>query len=219
MEQPVPPPDRPPRRHLRVKLVTQVESHHGGHPSLGRMENISIGGALILSRETLEAGSEVVVRFNLPGGRPIEARSKIARAVPGTQMGIQFLELKEEDRKAIAHLIDEVKPYRRRSARLPRQLGVVVRWHDLEGKDHQEPGETRLLSRHGGMVLLLTGLKPGTDIVVHWPERQRDARARVVFRALGGPGGRAEVAFEFLDPGDFWELEFPEDETRWDEPY
>lgn len=210
---------RPPRRHLRVKLVTQVESHRGGRTGLGRMENISLGGALILSPETFETGSEVVVRFTLPGGRPIEARSKVAREVPGTQMGLRFEELKPEDRKAIAQFVEEVKPYRRRSARLPRRVVVEVGWRDLEGNDHRESAETRLLSLHGGMVLTLTGLKPGTDIVVLRPEQQREARARVVFRALGGPGGRAEVAFEFLEPGNFWDIEFPQDETRWDEPY
>lgn len=219
MEVSFPSTQRPPRRHLRVKLVTQVESQLAGHVSLGRMENISIGGALVLSPETFPVGSQVVVRFNLPGAHSIEVPCRVAREVPGAQMGLQFEALKPDDRKLITQFVDEVKPYRRRSARLPRRVLVEIRWRDLEGGDHQEPAETRLLSLHGGMVLIFTGLKPGTDIVVSRPEKQRETRARVVFRALGGPGGRAEVAFEFLEPGNFWEVHFPDDEARWDEPY
>ncbi len=219
MESASSPSQRPPRKHLRVPLITQVECQASGRTGLGRMQNVSIGGALILTHESFEPGTELIVRFNLPGGRPLEVRSKVVRDLPGAQMGLRFQELEPEDRKAIAQFIDEVKPYRRRSARVPRHLVVEVGWRDLDGGDHREQAETRLVSLYGGLVLTLTGLKPGTDIVVFWPDRQREARARVVFRALGGPGGRAEVAFEFLEPGNFWEVEFPEDETRWDEPY
>jgi hypothetical protein len=39
--------------------------------------------------------------------------------------------------------------------------------------------------------------------------KNRGAAATVVFRQLGGTGGLIEVGFEFSDPANFWDIEFP----------
>lgn len=215
MEPSAPPPWRNPRKHPRVNLVTQVESLAEGRISLGRVENISVGGMLVLTRETFEAGSEVVVRFNLPDGGHVEAAARVMHTKPGAQMGIQFLNLTEEDRRAIAGFVQEVKPYNRRSVRLVRRISLFLRWQDSEGNQREEVVETRLWSRYGGMVLAEIPLKPGTDVVLAWPDG-KEARARVVFRSQGGPDGLAEISFEFLDAGNFWGIEFPPDPKLWE---
>ncbi len=91
-----------PRRHPRVRLVTQVEA-----TSLGRTENISEGGMLVVTRDTFEPGTEVKFRFSLPGGRSIEGYGKVIHSKSKTQMGIEFGDLKQEDRKAIATFVRE----------------------------------------------------------------------------------------------------------------
>lgn len=204
-------PWRTPRKHPRVRLVTQVESRTSGQVSLGRVENISIGGMLILTKETFEPGTDVLVRFNLPSGPHIETQGRIQHAKPGSQMGVHFLDLKEKDLQIITSFVQEVKPYDRRSARLPRRTRLVLRWDDSEGKPQQEAVETRLWSRHGGMVRAENPLKPGTEIVVEWPEKKKQTRARVVNLWLTSSDEQAHVAFEFLEPDNFWEMDFPPD--------
>lgn len=210
------PPWRNPRKHPRVNLVTQVESLAEGRISLGRVENISVGGMLVLTRDTFEAGSEVVVRFNLPGGGHVEAAARVMHTKPGAQMGIQFLNLTEEDRRAIAGFVQEVKPYNRRSVRLVRRISLFLRWQDSEGNQREEVVETCLWSRNGGALLAEASLKPGTDITLAWPEKGKEARARVVYRRLGGEEGLAELGFEFLEAGNFWGIEFPPDPKLWE---
>jgi len=209
------PPRRNPRKHPRVKLVTQVESRALQHISLGRVENISVGGMLVLTRDTFEAGSEVVVRFNLPGGAHVEAVARVMHTKPGEKMGVQIVDLPDEARRAIAAFVQEVKPYSRRSVRLVRRISLFLRWQDSEGSQREESVETRLWSRYGGTLLAETPLKPGTDIVLVWPDG-KEARARIVYRRLGGEEGLAELGFEFLEAGNFWGIEFPPDPKLWE---
>ena len=91
---------RVPRRHPRVRLVTQVEA-----TSLGRTENISESGMLVVTRDTFEPGTEVRFRFSLPGGRSIEGFGKVVHSKSKAQMGIEFAELTESDRHAIAEFV------------------------------------------------------------------------------------------------------------------
>jgi len=216
MDSSAPLPWRNPRKHPRVRLVTQVESHTSHQVSLGRVENVSIGGMLILSRETFERGTEVTVRFNLPDGKHVEAQARIAHTKPGEQMGVQFVDISDEARRSIAGFVQEVKPYTRRSVRLARRVSLVVYWKDFDGEEHIEAVETRMLSQHGGMLLAHTPFKPGTDILIQYPEKNKEARARVVHRTLGATGDLAQVGFEFREAGNFWEVEFPPDPNLWE---
>ena len=215
MEPSAPPPWRNPRKHPRVTLVTQVESRAGGQVCLGRVENISVGGMLVLTRDTFKAGSEVVVRFNLSGGAHVEAAARVMHTKPGEQMGIQFVDLPDEARRAIAAYVQEVKPYNRRSVRLVRRISLFLHWQDSEGNQREDVVETRLWSRYGGMLLAEIPLKPGTDVVLAWPDG-KEVRARIVYRRLGGEEGLAELGFEFLEPGNFWGIEFPPDPKLWE---
>lgn len=98
------------RRSPRVRLMTQVETLGPGASSLGRIQDISVGGLLTVSRDTFEPNSEVTVRFNLPPvppGLSIEAQGVVAHVLPGVKMGIQFLLLKDDDRKAIDEFVQE----------------------------------------------------------------------------------------------------------------
>ena len=105
--QATPPPEkrRIPRKHPRVRLLTQVESQTSGATSIGRTENISQGGLLVYSRETFDASTKVIVRFNLSPGHLIEAPGVVMHSLPQVSMGIKFLQLKDNDRKAIEEFI------------------------------------------------------------------------------------------------------------------
>ncbi len=105
--QATPPPEkrRIPRKHPRVRLLTQVESQTSGASSLGRTKNISQGGLLVYSRETFDASTKVIVRFNLSPGHLIEAPGVVMHSLPQVSMGIKFLQLKDDDRKAIEEFV------------------------------------------------------------------------------------------------------------------
>jgi len=93
---------RMPRKHPRVPLVTQVEAS-----SIGRTENISMGGMLVVTYETFEPETEVTFRFNLPSGHTIQGRGLVVHSQPKLRMGIQFLDLKEDDLKAIEEFVQQ----------------------------------------------------------------------------------------------------------------
>ena len=96
------------RKNQRAPLLVQVEIKATQEFSIGRGENISEGGLLVLSHSTLELKKEVITRFNLPPippGHHIECVGVVARIQSGTHMAIEFQHLKEEDRKAIAEFV------------------------------------------------------------------------------------------------------------------
>jgi hypothetical protein len=164
----------------------------------------------------LETDSQVQVRFDLPGGRRLDVQGEVVHSTPGVRMGIKFLDLSPDDQKAIAEYTERVKPYKRRSTRLARHFQVSLRWQDWDGNWQEEPAETVLVSRHGGIVNTCAKLKPGQNTIVFWPEAGRNTEARVVFRQLRGPQGLSELAFEFLGGENFWGIEFPPHSPLWD---
>ena len=98
------------RKSQRVLLVIQVESIATGARSIGRTEDISTGGLRMLTRDTFEPKTTVTIRFNLPPvppGRPVECQGMVVRVQPGAHMAVEFLRLREEDRKAIAEYIEQ----------------------------------------------------------------------------------------------------------------
>ncbi len=103
------------------------------------------------------------------------------------------------------------KPYRRRSARIPRRLKVLLRWRDLAGNPKEEPAETLNLSRHGCMVACRSPHRLGEEVSINWPEAKREARARIVWREMGGPDVPVRLGLEFADVEEFWGIEFPAD--------
>jgi hypothetical protein len=204
------------RRYPRIALAARVENLARGKSLTGRTLDLSLGGILVLSRETLEPNSEVRVRFDLPSGYRLDVQGEVVHSRPGARMGIKFLALNPDDEKAIAEYTERVKPYKRRSARLSRRFKVTLRWQDWDGNWHEEPAETELVTLHGGMVITSAKLKPGEDAIVSWPEAGREAEARVVFRELRGAHGFSELGFEFLSDENFWGIEFPAYSPLWD---
>ena len=97
------------RRSRRVRLLTQVESKTACDvTSLGHSEDISKGGMLVATSETIEPKTEVIVRFHLPAPPRvtfIETLGEVVRVRPAKFMGIRFLDLKFCDRKAIDEFV------------------------------------------------------------------------------------------------------------------
>ena len=89
------------RQDRRVRLTTRVESRATGMTSVGRVDDISVGGLLVIAHDTFESGTEVVVQFDLPSGHAVEAQGVVVHVLRGERMGIQFHAMKHADVEAI----------------------------------------------------------------------------------------------------------------------
>lgn len=211
-------PRRAPRRQPRVPLAAHAENVSSGLKASGSVGNISEGGMLMLTRHPFEVGDRLKISFHLPAGQPLAITGIVRHHQPGIQMGIQFVDLNDAHRKAIAEYVKEIKPYARRSARVERRLKVILRWRDLQGNAFEEEAETLVLSKHGGLLVCPARFKAGQDADLWWPEHKKGARIRIVFRRLGRFGNLTEVAFEFVEADDFWDIAFPSDPQLWKPP-
>jgi len=213
------------RRAPRVPILTQVEAQGDVSTALGHARDISLGGMLIETHETLREGATVIVRFFLPPDRkPIQAAGKVVRVEDNKAMGIAFLGLRPTDQEKVMSYIKEAHPsspgllpeelagvklQQRRSARILRRLPLVLSWQDDEGRPQQEAGETQLLSRHGATVLTFTEFEPGHLLRITVPDSGKQGVARVVWADAIKLGGRVQVGLEILGIDDFWGIEFP----------
>ena len=72
--------DIPPRRSYRVVLNIAVVGLHDNRPVMCNSENVSAGGMLIRTTESLPPGSRISCSFYLPDGRRVNTEGVIARA-------------------------------------------------------------------------------------------------------------------------------------------
>jgi hypothetical protein len=196
------------RRHPRVSLDIPVELRRGEKNVIARSANLSIGGILIRAPQVFPVGTEIGVRFNLPDGHSITSRAKVIYVRADANMGLEFLHLSSEDYQILSNFTAKMVTYVRRGGRIAQRYLLLVRGSVTEHMEEQV-AETVLLSRHGGLFVCRAAFKIGEQIDIWWREKSRGAAATVVFRQLGGPGGLIEVGFEFKDPANFWELDFP----------
>jgi uncharacterized protein (TIGR02266 family) len=101
-------PDVERRGGLRLKVGLSIEYQSVGLWQEAATFNLSSWGVFIRTSVPFEPGENVILRFQLPDhGQPIRAMGRVAwsNADPakwgGTGMGIQFLDLRMEDREAI----------------------------------------------------------------------------------------------------------------------
>jgi Tfp pilus assembly protein PilZ len=73
------------------------------------MANISAGGLFINTEEPIRAGTRMVVRFELPNKHRVIAVSRVCYARKGRGLGVEFLNLDEEDRDEILAFIGALK--------------------------------------------------------------------------------------------------------------
>lgn len=90
------------RRYTRLPLRTVVTCRVGKHQFKSNSLNISEAGMLLEGTGGIDQGQEVELRFSLPRGpEQLNPRSRVVRKEPRDRMGVQFLELKPEDLKAL----------------------------------------------------------------------------------------------------------------------
>ncbi len=216
------------RRSARAPILTQVEAQGEKLTALGRAKNISVGGLLIETPDTLPESAAVIVRFFLPQeAQPIEAAGRVSRTEPGRSMVIAFLGLpRAQEEKILAYIrklqqtpLAEI-PFAagqplsilRRSVRVPKRLAVILSWKEEGGRSRQEAAETADISRHGALLHSFSEFQRGQLLRLAALETGRETASRVVRVAAVPVPGRLGVAVEFLGEENFWGMEFPSDE-------
>jgi PilZ domain-containing protein len=97
----------------------------------------------------------------------------------------------------------------RRSGRIPKEIPIVLIGSDLQGKIFSEPTKTVLLSLHGAGIISKHKLSPEQEMILRWPERNKEAEIRVVGQ-VGADSGSYTYGVAFSDAIlNFWEMEFP----------
>jgi len=97
----------------------------------------------------------------------------------------------------------------RRSGRISKEVPILLIGTDLDGDVFSEPTHTVLLSLHGAGIVSKHKLSPEQELVLRWPERDREVEIRVVGQ-IGVGSGRFTYGVAFLDsPENFWEATYP----------
>ncbi len=203
------------RRFPRVPLTAPVEIHSRhtqGTPIIGNIENLSLGGMLASCRESLDHSTEVAMLFSLPNGHAVRAFGRIAYVVPGRKYGIQFTDLDGASRVQLEQFTQQMLGYNRRSGRIPYRVHVRLRLSEQAGSE--EPAMTVLASRNGGLLVCRSRYEKGQEFYLLWPERETEAKARVVFEQVWQEDQLVELGFEFVDREDFWDLDFPDEFSK-----
>jgi c-di-GMP-binding flagellar brake protein YcgR len=96
------------RQHRRVKLITQLRCEASGREEVFVTRDISVGGMFVTTRNPFPQDEELAVSFRLHASAPlVSCRGKVMYALPGSGMGIMFLDLSEEHRQAVQKFVDE----------------------------------------------------------------------------------------------------------------
>jgi len=89
------------RQHPRVPLATQIYSEQS--MSLAFSRDVTQGGMFVETKQPMPVGSRLTLRFHLDDQGPIVvATAEVRYVLPQLGMGLQFVEMKPEDRKRIA---------------------------------------------------------------------------------------------------------------------
>jgi len=97
----------------------------------------------------------------------------------------------------------------RSSGRIPKQIPILLIGSDLDGRVFSEHTSTVLLSLHGAGILSRHKLSPEQELVLRWPEKNRETEIRVVGH-LGEQSGQHTYGVAFFDENlNFWEIDFP----------
>jgi len=111
-----------------------------------------------------------------------------------------------------ARLIDilargkELARHLRRSERKPVAIPVVLR-SDTPGRAWEETTETQMVSLHGAKLQLQHTVRSRETLVVIRRDTLQEARAQVAWRR-NAANGRCDVGIEFLNGGNFWQMEW-----------
>ena|SRR4249920_1926158 len=99
-------PDLEKRGAKRISFRSEVECTGTGNSPLNpRISDLSATGAFLDSLNEVPAGTRLSLKFPLPTGMVVGVTAEVVHSMPHFGMGVRFLDLGEEERRAIEALI------------------------------------------------------------------------------------------------------------------
>ncbi|OGF63837.1 MAG: hypothetical protein A2Y62_21570 [Candidatus Fischerbacteria bacterium RBG_13_37_8] len=89
------------RKYRRVIFYTEADYGFNG-----KITDISLGGAYIETYTPLPEKSIINVKFQFPEGKDLVLKAVVKSSKQGMGMGIEFIELKEDDEAALLDFIN-----------------------------------------------------------------------------------------------------------------
>lgn len=102
------------RRYLRKDVNISVHFEWKGEERSCLSTTVGEGGMYIQSLLPPPVGSRLALRFELPSGHTIKVTGEVRHSLENTYgslpagFGVQFLDLKEQDRKTIIEFVDSL---------------------------------------------------------------------------------------------------------------
>ena len=108
------------RKYPRTKANITVGCRQDGEKFLARAFTLAGGGLVLTTTRPIPLGSKLTVRFRPARHLPqVEAKAEVREQLPGEGIGIEFTEIKPEDRQEILRFILHRMTERRRYPRAP----------------------------------------------------------------------------------------------------
>jgi tetratricopeptide (TPR) repeat protein len=109
------------RKHPRIRAPKSmwVGWRSAGQTSTARAENMGLGGLFLRTENPARHGSMLELVFELPTG-DVRARAIVRRSMPGRGMGVQFIEMRPEDRARLNRYLTREVAMQEIPATLPR---------------------------------------------------------------------------------------------------
>jgi tetratricopeptide (TPR) repeat protein len=117
-----------------------------GKRNVSVAEEFSVGGVFLLAHEPLAVGTNAEFVFDVPGGS-VRGRGVVRHARPGKGMGLQFMNMRAEDRARLSKFLLDLEKNQRRETAPPPSA-----WFTHDGQQPLDSGE---IKSHHEMFMLL----------------------------------------------------------------
>lgn len=186
--------ERERRRYPRILTDIEIEFDCMGVKTREKANVLGAGGMFVQTERADLVESDVALSFKAsPSSSPIQARGKICYHVPGVGMGIEFTEIREEDRQHIIGLIVGQLGERRAAKR----VSLVTQIKRIDGTE-TSVGYSKNISVGGLFVEAENPLAPGQQAMLRFKLKEDgpifQVRAAVVYRIAG-----SGMAMKFVD--------------------
>jgi hypothetical protein len=107
----------PRRKYPRIELPKGIAVGWRGGGKFGTSEihSVSLGGLFISTSDPAGVGSTLALIFDVPAGE-VRARAIVRRSIPGKGMGVQFINMSQEDRGRLYLLLSRLLKLQRQDS-------------------------------------------------------------------------------------------------------
>jgi len=204
------------RIHPRYEFTASVEviAAESGARIETRVRDLSQQGCYVDTEKPLPLGTVTDVRIT-KGGQLFEARGRVVYSRTGKGMGLVFTAIEPGQRGTLETWLVESRETswlaanRRRSQRVLMTIPVRVSGQNVRGGPFEEDTQTRAISAHGALILMVTQVHRGQRLTLS-NVQTKAALECVVAHIDRGRGEQRQVGVEFRLPNPmFWHVAFP----------